>query len=408
MRNALKVILVLALLSGCATASKKSEQVYDLLRKGETTQAIELLKVPAELADDDQLVYLLELGTALQVAGQYEESNKIFERANRLADIQDYHSLSRITGALLISERLIQYKGDDFEKVLINAMMAINYAALGDLDGALVEARRLNQKLYKFKFEAKRDYEQNPFARYLSAVLYEADKNWDSAYIDYEEAYKLQPSFEDLRPRLVWAAKKASRGEAHAKWKKTFGNPEVPASWSDPTQGELVVIYQQGAGPVKAPHPDWPRIPKLYPRYTVGKWAAVRVESQEAVRSQIVFDSEAVSIKTLDDTYAGLIAKRVAGIAAKAVVADQIRQKNELLGQLAWIGMNLADQADLRQWNTLPQTFQMARIPLKPGKYKVEVAGLDISGNATGESSGPREIEIKSGKKVFLPWRSFR
>lgn len=408
MRNALIVSLTLAFLTGCATASKKSVQAYDMLRRGETTQAIELLRPPSEIENDDQLVYLLELGTALQVNGQYQESNKVFERANKLADIQDYHSISRIAGSLLINEGMIQYKGENFEKVLINAMMAINYAALGDLDGALVEARRLNQKLYKFKFEAKKDYEQNPFARYLSAILYEADKNWDSSYIDYEESYKLQPGLEDLKARLVWSAKKASRPEAVAKWKKAFDNPEVPSEWSESGRGELVVIYQQGSGPVKGPHPESPRVPKLYPRSSLGKWAAVRVESQEQVKSQMVFDSEAVSIKTLDDDYAALIAKRVGGVVAKAVVADQIRQKNELLGQIAWIGMNLADQADLRQWNSLPQTFQIARIPLKPGKYKVEVAALDFSGNATGESSGPREVEIKSGKKIFIPWRSFR
>ncbi len=396
-------------LYGCATASRKADSAFGLLRSGQAQQAVDSLIEPASIEGDDQLVYLLELGTAQQVAGLYKDSNQTFERANKLAEIQDYHSLSRIAGSLVVSERLMQYKGEDFEKVLINAMMAINYAALGDLDGALVEARRLNQKLYKYKFEAKRDYEQNPFARYMSAILYEADRNWDSAYIDYEETYKLNSEIPDLKPRLIWASRKAGRSDANAKWRRTFPDAEVPKEWDDKNTGELVLIYLQGQGPLKLPNPEFPRVPKLYPRPAVGRFARLRVEGLERkALSELVFNSEAVSIKTLDDAYAGLIAKRVAGVVTKAVVADQIRQKNELLGQLVWFGLNAADVADLRQWNSLPQTFQIARLNLSPGTYTVEIDALDLQGQPTGELSGPRVIEIKAGKKVFLPWRSFR
>jgi hypothetical protein len=98
----------------------------------------------------------------------------------------------------------------------------------------------------------------------------------------------------------------------------------------------------------------------------------------------------------------------VAGIATKAVVADQIRQKNELLGTLAWVALNVADRADLRQWSTLPEGFQIARIPVKAGRYKVRAVGLDGGGNTAGEESPAREIEVKPGKKAFLSWRSVR
>ncbi|MCB0385830.1 MAG: hypothetical protein KDD43_10595, partial [Bdellovibrionales bacterium] len=87
---------------------------------------------------------------------------------------------------------------------------------------------------------------------------------------------------------------------------------------------------------------------------------------------------------------------------------DQLRQKNETLGQLAWIGMNLADRADTRQWSTLPETFQIARMYLPAGTYKVRVEGLTDNGKKSGEEMAPVEIKVKPGKKTFMTWRSVR
>src|SRR5207244_2780981 len=160
----------------------------------------------------------------------------------------------------------------------------------------------------------------------------------------------------------------AQRPEELAKWKKQFGNVK-PADLKE--QGEVVLIFQQGWGPTKRPHPGFPRIPKLYPSYSGTTLARLEVENEPTETSQMISNITEVAIKTLDDQYAGLEAKRVGGIVAKEVVADQIRQKNELLGAVAWVGMHVADQADLRQWTTLPASFQIAKIRLRPGTYKV-------------------------------------
>ena len=124
--------------------------------------------------------------------------------------------------------------------------------------------------------------------------------------------------------------------------------------------------------------------------------------------TQSAVDISDVAIKQLDEQYAGLIAMRAAGIATKAVVADQIRQKNQLLGELAWIASNIADQADLRQWLSLPASFQIAKLRLKPGKYRVRVVGLDDSGQATEEMMDWTEIKVDAKHKAFLNWRSLR
>lgn len=405
--KAFGVTVVTLGLVGCASYQTKVDESRRSLAESPAKAALSLEPL-ANQEGNDQLVYLLDYATALQVAGKYKESASAFSKAERLADIQDYHSLTRVTSSLLLSEEMVQYKGDDYEKVLINAVNAVNYLEAGDLDGALVEVRRLNQKLYKYKYEAKRDYEQNPFAYYLSALIWEADRKWDDAYIAYKNAYDLIPDFAPLREDLIRSAMRAQRADDVEHWKKAFPEVKPKPSWKDASMGEVILIYQQGWGPRKSPRPESPRFPKLYPVSSFTSQAQLVVENVGAATTDEVFNVQDVAIKTLDDDYGRLIASRVTGIAAKAVVADQIRQKNEALGAIAWIAMNAADRADLRQWSTLPRTFQIARLPLKAGKYKVKAVGLHGGGASSGEEMPMREVEVRSGKKTFISWRSLR
>src|SRR5690606_4792390 len=143
-----------------------------------------------------------------------------FQKADKLSDLQDYISLTRQAGSLLLSQELVQYKGEDFERLFINVMSAINYLMLGDLEAANVETRRLNEKLNYYRIEEKKPYEQNSFAFYLNAHIWEANRNWDSAYIDFKKAYELNPEFEYIKEDLVRSAYNARRMDEYAKWSK--------------------------------------------------------------------------------------------------------------------------------------------------------------------------------------------
>lgn len=415
-RSAWAFCLSLALAStGCATYQGKVSEARALIGSRQTEKAIEALEPLASKGGDDQLVYMLDYGVALQQAGRFKESSKTFVAAERISDIQDYTSLSKQAASLLASEEMVQYRGDDYEKVLINAVNAINFLMMNDLESALVEVRRLNNKLHLYRSEAKRPYEQNPFAFYLGAVIWEADRKYDDAYIAYKKAYELIPDYAPLREDLVRAAIRAQRLDDVGKWKALFPEVRVRPEWTDPTLGELVFIYQQGWGPRKTLNPQSPRFPKLSPVSSLTTRARIEIapvaEGAKAARSadtHEIFSVRDVAIKTLDDQYGALIAKRVAGVAAKAVVADQIRQKNQALGDVAWLVMNLSDRADLRQWSTLPETFQIARAYLKAGKYSVGVKGLSSSGAESGEDMESREVDVRAGRKTFLTWRSFR
>jgi tetratricopeptide (TPR) repeat protein len=405
LKTIIALFLSLSLIS-CATYQGKISESRQLLKEGRYEPALEKLKDLAEKDGDDQLVYMMDYATALQMAGHYKESAEAFNKADRLVDLKDYHSLTKIGAATLAGEEMVQYKGESYEKFLINTLNAINYVMLGQLDDAIVEARRINEKISKMRMDGREPYELSPFARYLSAVLWEAQHRYDDAYIDYDGSYKLDHSNPLLPADLIRSAKMARREDAYKSWKKTFPHVQESPRWYDSGLGELVVIYQQGWGPQKQPRPGQYRFPMLRPVFNETQRADILLNGKDQGQTKLVYNVEQVAIETLDKDFGALVARRLGGVAAKAVVADQIRQKNELLGALAWVGMNLADRADLRQWSTLPQTIQMAKLRLPPGEYELKIQGLNADGKNTEDVLPSQKIQIRAGRKTFVNWRS--
>lgn len=404
----LKVLIIFALLTAtsCATYQGKVEGARSLMEEGRFTEALLQLKKLADEPSKDQLIYLLDYATALQVAGDFKESNKYFLLADKLADIQDYTSLSLETGSFLTGEEMVQYKGEDFEVVLINAMSAINYLNLGDLENAMVEVRRLNEKLRRFRLEAKRKLTDNALALYLSAIIYEANQNWDDAAIAYEQVYNLNPHYGPLREDLIRSNLRARRMDAVKKWKALFPEVVERKEWSDKKMGEVVLIYQQGWGPRKGFRRDNMRYPAMYPIWAMRTELVPELNSVNKLPDhspirfrgeEVLFNVDRVAVESLDDQYAALVARRIGGAIAKEVVAERIRKENQLLGDLALIAMYATDRADLRQWSTLPKNFKIYRAMVPAGDYRLTFT----------DGLRERNLQIKPGQKVFVAERTF-
>jgi hypothetical protein len=109
--------------------------------------------------------------------------------------------------SFIVTEELKAYQGDTFEKIFINAYLAMNYLKMGDLENALVEARRLNEKYLSLRREGdQKNYQQNFFGKYLSALLWEANGDFADAFIAYKEAFAIDPSVKYLPEDLVRTA----------------------------------------------------------------------------------------------------------------------------------------------------------------------------------------------------------
>jgi hypothetical protein len=407
-----RILLALALgggLTGCASARMSDAAPNRAFHEGRYGEAAAQLKQGlAEQGKDgrDQLLYLLDLGLVLHTDGRYEESNRYFLKADEVADIKDYTSLSKEAGTLLTSDNIQDYKGEDFENVLISTYLAMNYALLGDFENALVEARRVNRKLYRMVNEGKRKYKQSAFARYFSAILYEALGHDEDAYIDYKQAFELEPSFPGLGRDLWRTARASGLREDLPKWDEEFGltdedHAQAKALGPKSGKGEIIVIYENGISPIKRPNPEFSELPKFYPRFNPVRQAVILINRSELAKTEILQDIERTAIENLNEKYAGMIAKKLAGVLAKEVIGDQVARRtgNELLGFLTKAYFYLSDQADVRSWNLLPRDLQLARIPVDPGVHEVQVVPVGSTALA------PKKVEVRAGQKVFVSFR---
>lgn len=403
MKHIGKALLFFALV-GCVSYQARVRQARADLANGQAAAAATFFAEKASQEGNDQLLYLLDYGIALHQAGDLEKSNKILLEADHLAELKDYTSLSREAGSLFTSEALIQYKSERFENILINVYMALNYTLLGDYENALVECRRIDTKIYKQKLENE-DERKSFFARYLSAMIWEEQGKWSEAYIDYNNAYKINPNVNYLRKDLIRMAWRAGRSQTLRQWLHEFPHYELKDIKNEmASTGELVFIYQQGWIPRKYPRPENFRFPYLVPQNAAYSQAVVEVDGEKQKPTENLYNVGAEAIRTLDNDFNYLVAKKIIGIVAKQVVADQIRQKNKGLGALALIAMNAADQADLRQWSTLPDSFQMTKVSLPPGSHHVKIWA---QGSAGEKLIYDATVTIKKGKKTFISRRTF-
>jgi hypothetical protein len=391
-------------------------KIDSMFRAGDYEGAANRLKKGFEketLAGKDGLLYLLDLGLALHTEGKYDESTKYFRMADRAAEIKDYTSLSTEAATLLTSDTIKQYKGEDFENVLISVYLAMDYALEGKREDAIVEAKRVNQKLYLMKSEGKRKYKQNAFARYLSAVLYEADRNWNDANVDYKLAADLRPGLPALG-RDLWAMawKLRNRDDLEkisAKYHLTEKDKAAAKKRVAPDRSaEIIVIFQNGISPKKVPEPGFPSVPKFVPRFnpvTGGEATVTRAENGAVVgraKTDRFMDIEAVAIENLKEKWGGILAKKIGGVVAKHALGSFIDSKTHHSGLGALVAMALyaADQADTRSWNLLPKDLELTRIAVPAGTYTVSLQPIGTSG-----ALPPKTVQVKNGEKIFVNFR---
>lgn len=240
--GALALASVLLLSSGCAgDYVARTRGVRSAYQQGDYSRALSSLEAAAkEGPEQDRLLVLMDKGMVLHAAGQWAESNAVLEEAERLSEQIDSVSVSEEAKTLVTNERQRTYRGEDFEKLMISVLQALNYAELGDDEAAMVEVRQVNERLEKMIAEEKKPYEQLAIARYLGGVIREDQRDWDSAYIDYAKAYEIAPRKDALAEpccgwRRRWAATtctrscwRSTRTSRTRRWRRTKGSS---SSW---------------------------------------------------------------------------------------------------------------------------------------------------------------------------------
>ncbi len=178
---------------GCGPSVNRYLLIEQSLLAGHPQQAATIVEqTKGEYGAKGRLLYEMDRGMVLQVAGQFEQSSAVLEQAEEDVERLYTRSIRTETAAFLTNDNALPYEGDAYEHVMINVIKALNYAAQGQIQEALVEVRRIDHRLNVLGDRVKDSgkYRNDGFARYLSGILYEAAGDINNAFIAYRNAYE--------------------------------------------------------------------------------------------------------------------------------------------------------------------------------------------------------------------------
>jgi len=441
----LVLILLLFSIAGCATYYMKTIEFHDAVSRGDFKSADEWLNQDKKgKRKKNRLLHTLNRGYVARMLDDYDRSIAYFADAD--IQIEDYHKNVGAEALALVSNPTVKpYKPEDFEVVMVSYYQAMNYLAQNKLDEALVECRKMDIKLKKLndKYkDHKNRYQRDAFGHLTMGLIYDANKDYNNAFIAYRNAYEVYKSDYSknfglaaplqLKKDILRTAALSGFWDEVDFYQREFGMKYVkqPAP-----SGELVFFWENGFGPVKA---EWsvnlaatPQgsflvldNPELGLFFTVpvplGVFGSndldvLRIAFPKYVERRPVFSSGSLSnadttvslelaenineiaFKCLHDRMAREVANSVARLVSKKVIEYSVKRQSEFLGFLTGIAGVSVEKADTRNWQTLPHDVSYCRIPLKEGVNKVS---FTCKGSGRGHSDH-FTFTGRKGKTIF-------
>lgn len=259
----LPFLAALVLLTGCGPSVNRYLLIEQSLLAGDPQRAAAIVEqTEKEYGAKGRLLYAMDRGMVLQLAGHYQQSSAALEQAEEEVERLYTRTIRSETAAFLTNDNTLPYEGDAYEHVMINVIQALNYAAQGQLQEALVEARRLDHRLNVLSDKVKdtKRYQNDGFARYLSGIFYEAAGDLNNAFIAYRNAYEAYESMSgwlkmssppSLRSDLLRTADALGLATEFAEYRQTFPDVEWRSILSQEPLAHVVMISYNGRAPRK-------------------------------------------------------------------------------------------------------------------------------------------------------------
>ncbi len=253
----------LLLLTACGPSVNRYLLIEQSLAVGDARQAdVIVQQAEKSYGEKSRLLYGMDRGMTLQLVGDYQQSSAVLEQAEEEVERLYTRTVRSEAAAFLTNDNALAYEGDPYEHVMINVVKALNYAAQGQFQEALVEARRIDHRLNVLsdKVKDKASYREDGFARYLTGILYEATDDVNNAFIAYRKAYDAYeanrgwastPVPTQLRADLLRTADALHLTNEFEEYRRLFPDTVWPTSAAQRGLAQVVLISYNGRAPHK-------------------------------------------------------------------------------------------------------------------------------------------------------------
>jgi hypothetical protein len=233
------------------------------LQDGNPAEGIAILETAQDVyGSKSTALYLMDKGMVQYLAGHYLDSIRSLSAAEAQTEDLYTRRIRSEVEAFLTSDNALPYEGEEFEKVLLNVFLAIDYIHLGQWDDALVEARKVDHKLTVLadRHQKRMTYTKDALARYLSGIIYEATGDLSNAFVAYRLALEAFEYYRKsygiavpdlVRQDLLRVTEALGLNQEHQEYQQAFPGLTWQAESASQSDGELVFITHAGRAPIK-------------------------------------------------------------------------------------------------------------------------------------------------------------
>lgn len=450
-------VIIITLSLSCSSFYEVNYDFNRNFERGNIEAALYALQSPSKkIAGRDRFLLYVNKGLVYSMLGNYDQSNYFLEKAYLFGeDLQRNYAVEAAT--FLTNPNITLYRGEDHEHLLLLYYKALNFMKVGAYESALIECRRLNIRLNQLsdKYTSDRKYSRDAFIHNLMGIIYQANKDYNNAFIAYrnafniyEEDYKRLFNLEaprQLKIDLLNSAKRSGLRQEFEFYVSKF--EDIDMNSVDDQESSLVFFWHNGLGPYKAEwginfvvdpnrngfvvfhneqmqmnFPFWlgdfsesdkqglqhmqvfrVAFPKYVERIPLFRKASLQIGQQE-FDLELSQDINKIAFYSLEQRMMAEFSKALARAAIKKAAEMRLRKEDEALGAALGLLNAMTEKADTRNWQSLPHSIYYTRLPLKEGINEVS---FRISGTERGtQDTYHFQYQVNKGETLFHTFSS--
>jgi hypothetical protein len=458
-RNKLFVCLsmIVVFITSCATYYQKNESFMNAVYAGKLDDANKLIAdAGKKVKKKDILLYYMNRGTLFWMRGDLDSSNAYFQKADfYIEDFKKNYASKALS--FVTNPKIEPYGGEGFEQIMVHYYTTLNYAQKGDLDAALVECKRMQNKLQKITdfYNGKNKYKRDAFAHNLMGMIYDAQRDYNNAFIAYRNALEIYEEDyikmletstpEQLKKDLIRTAHLIGFYEEQRQYEERF---KLKYEAEDKNNGTLLFFWNNGLGPIKDQNTitfaiipagggyvnfvntelgliipfyvgdDDQRnglsglkfirvaFPKYISRVPLYNNAIGTVDSTNITANFNMGENiDAIAYRSLEDRRFKELSEALLRLALKQLAAAQVSKENDALGAALSLANAITEQADTRNWQLLPYSINYSRVSVPTGTINFT---LKTSGSSGANETIPFHFNVRKGQTTIAIFQSLQ
>ena len=423
--NHLLICSLLISLSGCATHFDRVQPIRTAFFDGNLAAADDQIDKLMKKRRGERDVLLLDKAIIELSSGRPKEAEKLLRKVRDSFDELEDVDPAKAVASMLTDDNARAYAGEDYEKVLVRAMLSISnlMAEGGDAGAYALQVVDKQQQIIETVEEKHKEENQDAVLAFKQVALgpYIRGMLAEESPLTLNDAVRAHVQVAKWEPRFRDAQSDIQRCEH-----------EVPMH---PGNGALFVFALVGRGPIKQqaiepvsqvelliadrlfnafanrnipPTLAPVKVPQVVNFVPVADCVSVRVDGKLAGQTATIVDIGEMAVRQQQALYPEVIARAVARRVVKKGIIYGLEEvaniQKDSLQSLAVMAAGVAweatETADTRCWGLLPDTIQVFRVELPAGQHKVILRPSQRS----GDFGTPAQVNvtIHEGRHTYL------